>query len=307
MASSVAEASSYDQSTYWIAPARNFRTSARLHLQHMLFQNTLGFFLEPRVHQSAVEAAGNANAQLRVADLGCGNGVWLNDLERELSKQGVPARLDGYDVNPVYFPAPAFLPPSVTLQKLDVLAQPLPAEILGTYDIVHARALGSVVVGNNGVGIQALLANALALLKPGGWLQWEESRADTYVIEAPAPDVSTEASHTLVHILQAGGKARGMDFGFLGELDRHLGAQGFKDVHMQARDTRKQDRKAWTEDYLMVWEELAAHFPPKATAPQSPMTREGWTELFSKVVAETEQGVVAHQGKVMAVVGRKPL
>lgn len=48
----------------------------------------------------------------------------------------------------------------------------------------------------------------------------------------------------------------------------------------------------------MVWEELAS--------PQAPMAREARTELFACAVRETEQGVVVHRGKIVAVVGRKP-
>lgn len=152
--------STYDPLTYWVAPARNFRTSARLHLQHLLFQNTINFVLEPHV-QAAVDGA----KELRVADLGCGNGIWLSDLDRELSKKGVSSKLDGYDVNEINFPAPAFLPETVTLKKLDVFAKPLPEELIGAYDIVHVRALVSVISNSD---LTPLLSTALALLKPGG-------------------------------------------------------------------------------------------------------------------------------------------
>lgn len=108
-----------------------------------------------------------------------------------------------------------------------------------------------------------------------------------------------------MRILQAGGKARGMTLEFLGELDRHLEAHGFEDVHVEVAETRKQDRKARTEDYLMVWEELAVHLPLEAAAPQAPMTREGWVDMFSKVVAETQKAPVVHQGEIVTVVGRK--
>ncbi|KAI0382446.1 hypothetical protein F5Y04DRAFT_252686 [Hypomontagnella monticulosa] len=297
MATQSDHAQQYDASTYWVAPARNFRTSARLHLQHLLFQNTLGHLLHPHVQDSFA-----SSKELKVADLGCGNGVWLNDLDRELSSNGISAKLDGYDVNPVNFPAPAFLPQSVMLKKLDVLANPLPEEMIGAYDIVHVRAFVSIIMNSD---VTPLLSTALALLKPGGWLQWEESRADTYVVESPSPEVSKSACQTIVQILKAGGEARGSRFEFLAELDRHLKEHGFEDVHMQASDNRKQDYKAWTEDYLMVWEELSGYFPPKAQQPQSPMTRESWLELFANAVGETEKGVVVHQGKIVAVVGRK--
>ncbi|KAI0002675.1 hypothetical protein F4779DRAFT_635153 [Xylariaceae sp. FL0662B] len=291
-------ATEWDPSTYWVAPARNFRTSARLHLQHLLFQNTLGYALEPEVEASIPDSK-----QLRVADLGCGNGVWLSELDRQLADKGISAQLDGFDVNPINFPAPAYLPPSVTLTKLDVLATPQPAHLVGAYDIVHVRAFASSIVNEDPA---PLLAAALALLKPGGRLQWEESRADAYHVEAPAAGIATTACDTIVQILTAGGKARGLTFEFLGALDRHLSTHGFEDVRVREADTRRRDLKAWTEDYLMVWEELYVHFPPAAEAPpQAPLTRESWVDLFAKAVRETEQGVVVHQGKIMTAVGRK--
>lgn len=114
------------------------------------------------------------------------------------------------------------------------------------------------------------------------------------------------ACRTIVQILEAGGKARGSTFEFLADLDRLVKEHGaFKDVSVRAADMRRQDWRAWTEDYLMVWEELAVFFPPKAKQPQAPLTRESWVELFAKAVAETEQGVAVHHGKVVTVVGRK--
>ncbi|KAI0886713.1 uncharacterized protein GGS22DRAFT_116820 [Annulohypoxylon maeteangense] len=299
MAHTSEETQVYDSTTFWVAPARNFRSSARLHLQHLLFQNTLGHILEPNIQTAVAD-----HKELKVADLGCGNGVWLNDLDRELSSKGVSAQLDGYDIHPTNFLAPAFLPPSVTLKKLDILARPLPEDIIGTYDIVHARALTSIVVKSD---LAPILSTALALLKPGGWLQWEESRADTYFIEPPAPEISTSACDTIVQLLQAAGKARGSGFEFLGELGRHVEEFGFSDVRSLSAKLRRQDLKAWTEDYLMVWEELYVFFPPKAKEPQAPMTREAWINLFAKAVEETEKGVVVHQGEIVSVVGRKPI
>ncbi|RYO92656.1 hypothetical protein DL766_008783 [Monosporascus sp. MC13-8B] len=289
-------------SNFWIAPGRNFRTSARLHLQHFLFQNTLGHLLNPHIPSSVV-----ADSKiLKVADLGCGNGAWLIDLDRELSNKGVSAQLDGYDINAVNFPASAFLPSSISLKKLDILARPLPEEIVGVYDIVHVRAFVSIIVNSD---LTPLLSTVLALLKPGGWLQWEETRAEKFLVDSPSPsnEISRTACDTISHILKAGGEARGLNFEILGELDQHLQEHGFLDVSMEAAEKRKQDFKGWTEDYLMVWEEMAEFFPPKATVTQGqvPMTRESWVELFEKAVHETERGIVIHQGKIMTVVGRK--
>ena len=62
--------------------------------------------------------------------------------------------------------------------------------------------------------------------------------------------------------------------------------------------------QAWTENYLIVYEELGKHFPAGDANPQAPMTREKYDGLFAQVVKETENGVVLQQGKVMCVVAK---
>ncbi|KAI0470239.1 hypothetical protein F4859DRAFT_486114 [Xylaria cf. heliscus] len=294
----MANSTEYDPATYWHAPARNFRSSARLHLQHYLGQNTLGHLLDPRI-----EASVGASKPFAVADLGCGNGAWLIDLERDLAKKGLSARLDGFDINSVNFPASAFLPESVTLKKLDVLSA-VPEEMKGTYDVVHIRAFVSIIVHSN---VTPLLSAASELLKPGGWIQWEESLAEKFRVEAPTPDVSTTMCETIAQMLKAAGEARGLRFGFVEHLDQKLKEHSFEEVSMSAHKKLKQDFKAWTDDHLMVWEELWVHFPPKATAPQAPMNREMWMDMFIGAVKETENGVVIHHGEIISAIGRKPL
>ncbi|KAK8105655.1 uncharacterized protein PG998_003871 [Apiospora kogelbergensis] len=300
MTTSEAEFKEYDQSQYWVAPARNFRSSARLHLQHMLFQNTLGYLLEPVVEKSVA-----GSHQLRIADLACGNGVWLTDLHSSLAKTNVSAQLDGFDINPINFPDPAFLPSGVTLKQLDILAHPFPPHLKGVYDVVHIRAFCSVI--NNAPALRPVLAVASELLKPGGFLQWEETRGDRFFVDCPSPQTSSVACSTITQVLQGASQARGISMEWVDVLDTHVNAFGFQDVRLLAQEKRKQDLKGWTEDYMMVWEEIASFFPPKATQPNAPMSREAWVELFANSVKETEQGVVVHQGRILTVVGQKPL
>ncbi|KAI1383171.1 uncharacterized protein F4822DRAFT_419541 [Hypoxylon trugodes] len=299
MATSSTDTEDYDQSKYWVAPARNFRSSARLHLQHFLIQNTLGYLLEP-----AVEKAVAGSSQLKVADLACGNGIWLTELHSNLAKNGIAAQLDGFDINPINFPDPAYLPASVSLKELDILAKPLPAELIGVYDIVHIRAFVSVIPNAD---LTPVLSVASELLKPGGYLQWEESRGDRFIVESPSPQISKAACDTIVQVLKGGLQARGIRNDWVDVLDTHLEKYGLQNVHMNVHEKRKQDFKGWTEDYLMVWEELAVFFPPKSKEPNAPLSREAWFDLFANGVKETEQGVVIHQGKVITAVGQKAL
>lgn len=287
----------FDPTKFWTAPARNFRTSGRLHLQHFLMQNTLGYLLEPAVEKSLAASS----QPLKVADLGCGNGVWLTELHSQLG-DNVSAQLDGFDVNPVNFPDAAYLPASVRLQKFDVLADTLPAEMIGVYDLVHIRAFVSMILDGN---LRPLLSVVLKLLKPGGFLQWEETRGDKWIVESPSPAVSQASCDNIVQILLGSQKAQGVSNDWVEALDSHFEQLGFQDTRLLVQEKRKQDYKGWTEDYLMVWEEIAAFFPSKTEAPDAPLTREAWITLFANAVRESEQGVVVHQGRVFTAVGRK--
>ncbi|KAK7915071.1 hypothetical protein PG985_012774 [Apiospora marii] len=302
MAASSTDFKEYDQSQYWVAPARNFRSSARLHLQHFLVQNTLGYLLEPTIEKSVV----SGTQPLKIADLACGNGVWLTELHSHLAKNDVTAvQLDGFDINPVNFPAASYLPASVTLKKLDILADTVPSELKGTYDVVHIRAFDSVI--RNAEAIKPVLSAAMELLKPGGFFQWEEMRGDNWIVEAPSPDTQRVACSTISQVLKGALQAQGIEKEWIDVLDTHLDAFGFRGARLLVHEKRRQDWKAWTEDYLMVWEEIASLFPPKAAKPDAPMTREAWVELFAKAVKETELGVAVHQGRVVTAIGQKSL
>jgi hypothetical protein len=66
--------------------------------------------------------------------------IWLLDLLRQLPN----AKLHGFDISSEQYPAPGFLPPNVSLSKLDILAE-IPEEYREKFDVVHARLLVQVV------------------------------------------------------------------------------------------------------------------------------------------------------------------
>jgi hypothetical protein len=158
-------------------------------------------------------------------------------------------QLHGFDINPTNFPAAEFLPKSVVLSTVDVLEMPLPAELLGTFDVVHLRAFVSII---RNCDLTPILTTAISLLKPGGWIQWEETRADNFMTISPSPDLPKSACDGIIHTLRESGKSQGLDFSFLDSLDRYLIKQGFEEVQLQQVNKRNADLKAWTEDYLMV-------------------------------------------------------
>lgn len=299
---SAAHVEAYDQARYWVDPARNFKSSARLHLQHFLVQNTIGYLVEPTIEKLVVEP--RQSPQLKVADLACGNGIWLNELCSTLTRANISAQLDGFDINPINFPNPTCLPTSMSLKQLDILAKPFPVELIGVYGIVHIRAFASVVSSGD---FTPILFVASQLLKPGGYLQWEECRGDRIIVESPSPEISKVACDTVVQVLKDGLQAKGIRTDWVDVLGAHFGQYGFQDTRQHRHENRKQDLKGWTEDYLMIWDELATYFPTRSQDPNAQLTREAWLDLFAAAVKETGQGVVVHPGAVINAIGRKPL
>jgi ubiquinone/menaquinone biosynthesis C-methylase UbiE len=103
-----------------------------------------------------------------VADIATGTGIWLRDLVGELPPS---SKLDGYDFDVTKFPLAETLPKNVTLQFGNLL-EPFPSELHGTYDVVHVRFLMYALKTVEWIPVAM---NVMTLLKPGGWLLWEES------------------------------------------------------------------------------------------------------------------------------------
>ncbi|MCJ1386075.1 hypothetical protein MMC17_009200 [Xylographa soralifera] len=140
----------------------------RLDLQHEIVTNAVfgGQLIYPPVSLSEIKDA--------IADVGCGTGVWLNDLARTHFADRLklrPPTLVGFDVN-----AKAFTKtpePGVQLVEHDC-TKPFADRYHGRFDLVNMRALAYAVPEE---GFYRLVANAVQLLRPGGYLQWGESES----------------------------------------------------------------------------------------------------------------------------------
>lgn len=111
--------------------------------------------------------------------------IWLSDVARELPPG---TQLHGFDISLEQLSPRPLHDPNQTFHQWDFLTPP-PPELRGTFDVVHMR-LVAVVVKDMQPG--RILANVAQLLKPGGYLQWEEHyTADARVLHgrerAPGP------------------------------------------------------------------------------------------------------------------------
>lgn len=84
--------------------------------------------------------------------------------------------MDGFDISDAAFPPADKLPKNLKL-TLHNLTTPFPEEFRGQFDAVHLRLLLLALGADDWA---RGLANVKSLLKPGGWVQWEEVNPDPW-------------------------------------------------------------------------------------------------------------------------------
>ena len=103
----------------------------------------------------------------RIADLATGTAIWALDIAQTFTS----AHIDGFDIDLQQCPPAEWLPSNVTLREWDIFSSTISPALESTYDVVHIRLLLLVVQDNDP---RPVLRNALRMLKPGGYLQWDE-------------------------------------------------------------------------------------------------------------------------------------
>ncbi|KAJ9617117.1 hypothetical protein H2200_000838 [Cladophialophora chaetospira] len=274
----------YNPRQFW--KSRDFHNSTRLYFQHWLVQKTLGYVLHPCIPK---------DRPLRVADLGCGNGAWVIEASHELPST---AELTGFDIAAHNFPAPEFLPPNVKFSILDVMTGACPSDLMETFDVVHIRFFNGIVLNGE---VQPLIRTVRKLLKPGGWLQWEEMDPSTLDVRTPRPNIDTAYCEKLIGLILKVGDMTGTKFDWLSNFENELNM--FKDVQVRHVPIPPAYHKAWTENYLVLFEEIAERMPrAEDAAPNVPITRESYLDMFEKVIEEVNKGAVLNSKDVIAVV-----
>jgi SAM-dependent methyltransferase len=149
-----------NQDTYVLT--REILSSVRLTAQHFLWAREIGWNLHPTISRHLTEVGAGA----AVADVACGNGLWT--IEESVAHP--EAQFTGLDISDAFFPREENWPSNVRFEKLNA-SVPVPERLCGRFDAVHCRLMmGAVLTGDP----KPWVDNFLALLKPGGYLQWDE-------------------------------------------------------------------------------------------------------------------------------------
>ncbi|KAI2474921.1 Methyltransferase domain protein [Pyrenophora tritici-repentis] len=160
----------------------------------LLWVELFGYLTHPNIRLLEKAHSSTESKPLRVADVGTGTAIWLTDLGARLPHD---VQLDGLDVS--FNAATSKLAASQCyLEELGYQGT-APAELIGAYDLVHIRNFAFVL---QDAEIPSILDKLIALLKPGGYIQWGEPDVASFRIEKTEASNKVEALTGLLALSQ---------------------------------------------------------------------------------------------------------
>lgn len=161
-----------EQEFYLLSKRDDFESN-RLNTQSSLVCAIFNGLLDPSIPEEVY----------RIADVATGTGIWLDELAAYLGPESgsFPREYHGFDISPDQFPKTHG--PEFNFHIHDA-TKPFPPEYLGTFDLVHARFL---VGAFKTPQIKPVITNVLGLLKPGGYLQWDDVSVEDFGAIGPHP------------------------------------------------------------------------------------------------------------------------
>ncbi|KAJ5493302.1 hypothetical protein N7539_002048 [Penicillium diatomitis] len=257
---------------------RGHSAACRLNLQFFLWKESLRFNIHPSIPISSNPV---------IADLGTGTGIWLINLSRELPT----ATLDGYDVDLSNSPPREWLPERLHLHHWDLFT-PVPDHMVGKYDVVHLRLLILVVQNSDPTPV---IQNVARLLKPGGYVQWDDLNYPGTHIRRANPSMKAPAFDRLRQFVYSNGR-----HDWVLNLPELLAQNGFTDTRLEHFDDSIELSTANGEQHLATMDEFVLSLEKKNMMEDAQNIR----QLLKDVAVEAVHGVALSMPRVVAV-GRK--
>lgn len=158
---------------------RDNRESLRLTTQHYCLTERQGWLLHPEI-----ECALSKIENPQIVDVATGTGIWAVDAARKYPSADVV----GLDISDQQYPPAWTWPENIDFSTLDLLGE-VPIHLQGKFDVVHCRLL---LAAGPLVDKSIFIDRFSKLLKPGGWLQWDELSWPTqYVVMPPSSPSET--------------------------------------------------------------------------------------------------------------------
>lgn len=155
---------------------RNSSELVRLTAQYYLASMKIGYLLNPIIAKY-IETIDTP----QIADVACGPGLWA----LEIAEKYPNTSITGLDICDKMFPQTWQRPHNVEFDTLDLLEASTSAEYQAKFDVVHMRL---ILASAPLAAPEAWLRNLQALLKPGGYLQWEDTAYSGVSVVSFAPE-----------------------------------------------------------------------------------------------------------------------
>ena len=256
---------------------RDFTASVRLNCQHYIWLQELGYNIHPSIPVSSF------GENPRIADVATGTGAWL----LEVSRSHPTATCDGFDISLAQTPPAIWLPKNVSFSQWNMF-EPPPADLANTYDIVHVRLVNVVIANKDPV---STIRNLAALLKPHGYIQWDEiDLSDTVVAHAAGDVGKLDAIRKMDGLMKGHGS-----FEWILKLPEKMNENGFKDAKLWRVKPDMCWGKCYTDCHTLAYAEIASKMP------EGDDRRRDLERLVADVGDETKQGAVHGVAKVICV------
>ncbi|KAJ5114214.1 hypothetical protein N7456_002748 [Penicillium angulare] len=216
---------------------RGLADSVRLDAQHLLWKMHKGYELHPLIPRTD---------NMKIAEIGTGTGIWLFDIARQLPSS---VQLHGFDISDNQYPSKELWPKNVSLGLLNSLIDP-PAHLVGQYDVVHLRMWVPNIRGND---TSALIQHVKSLLKPGGYIQWEDADLVHQYVKGPK---AQEFERRINKIFDKAG----LDFRWVSDIPDRLTEKGFLVLESESGRFELDSIQECTKTYLLVLREYINGF-----------------------------------------------
>ncbi|GAP90267.1 putative umta methyltransferase family protein [Rosellinia necatrix] len=263
---------------------RSYIAASRLNLQHFMWKDAQKFLLHPTIQadlrRKRESSQTGSKEPIRVADLATGTGLWIFDLAKSADVSGLDIRYHGFDISRALFPHAGWLPKNVVLSTSNLFEDP-PEALQGQFDVVHVRLILSLIRSDSP---KPIIQHIKKLLKPGGYLQWDElDPFSHYDVLTPASDSNPPSvTATFQRIKELA------DWSWVAKLPQTLLDEGFEEAIQGAHEPNSEMFKAWTYMDLCSAEELSLHWYGRDDE-----DGESWRRLIPKAYDEADESTGA--------------
>lgn len=236
----------YSNDEHYLLSRRDEEEAERLNHQHgmiMLVRN--GNVLDRSIPKDDISS---------VCDVGTGTGIWLEEVGNELRSNGNNNfKFTGFDISSKQFPKTS-ASSCFNYVEWD-MTKPVPEEYQEQFDVVHVRLLLVVVTLDQ---YQTVVTNLVGLLRPGGYLQWDDFDYGDDVKRVYPPPVQKTGQEVIDFI-----KSQRWSANISVEVSKTFNWIGLEDIQIKDYHQVSYDRPDLQEDLWQWHKELhAGGLPP---------------------------------------------